>query len=94
VRKAVEPAGEAKSHREILSDIAMAMGTALTEARESETKRLSKIGTQKAFSPFIRKEGIDVNSGEIIESLNSSVINGSRLLWIKESEKTLEESII
>lgn len=89
VCKAVEPAGEAKSHREIFVDIAKAMGTDIKETKESETKKLTKIKMKATVTPFARKEGFDVKVDEMIESINSSVINGSRLLWLKEAEKAL-----
>ncbi|MCL4457545.1 MAG: molybdopterin-dependent oxidoreductase [Nitrospirae bacterium] len=85
VAKAVEPAGDAKSHREIFVDIAKAMGADMKEAKESETKKLAKVKVKPVFSPFERKEGLDVKVDEMIESVNASVINGSRLLWLKEA---------
>lgn len=85
VAKAVEPAGDAKSHREIFVDIAKAMGSDMKEAKESETKKLAKVKVKPVFSPFERKEGLDVKVDEMIESVNASVISGSRLLWLKEA---------
>ncbi|MCL0034220.1 molybdopterin-dependent oxidoreductase [Thermodesulfovibrionales bacterium] len=86
VCKAVEPAGEAKTDREIFVDIAKAMGVDMKEAKESEAKRLIKIKTAVSFNPFARSEGLDLEAGELIESINAQVINGSRLLWLKEAE--------
>ncbi|MCL4492132.1 MAG: molybdopterin-dependent oxidoreductase [Nitrospirae bacterium] len=86
VNKAVGPAGEAKSHREIFAGLAGALGTKLKEARESDTRKLAKVKAKAAFSPFVLKEGFDVNAGELIESLNAPVIKGSRLLWLKEAK--------
>jgi predicted molibdopterin-dependent oxidoreductase YjgC len=89
VCKAVEPAGNAKSHREIFVNIAKAMGAEIKEAKESETKKvlkdLAKVKVKTAFAPFERKEGFDMKVDEMIESINASVINGSRLLWLKEA---------
>ncbi|GER92824.1 hypothetical protein A45J_0552 [hot springs metagenome] len=85
VCKAIEPAGEAKSHREIFVDIADVMGSEMKEAKESDTKKLAKIKVKIASAPFTRKEGFDVKVDEIIEAINASVINGSRLLWLKEA---------
>ncbi|MCL4537078.1 MAG: molybdopterin-dependent oxidoreductase [Nitrospirae bacterium] len=85
VCKAVEPAGEAKSHREIFVDIAKAMGAEIKEAKESETKKFAKVKVKATVAPFARKEGFDVKVDEMIESINASVINGSRLLWLKEA---------
>ncbi|WP_333653538.1 molybdopterin-dependent oxidoreductase [Dissulfurispira sp.] len=85
VCKAVEPAGDAKSHREIFADIAKAMGTEIKEAKESETKKFTEVKVKASVAPFARKEGFDVKVDEMIESINASVINGSRLLWLKEA---------
>jgi NADH dehydrogenase/NADH:ubiquinone oxidoreductase subunit G len=85
VCKAVEPAGEAKTHREIFVDIAKAMGAEIKEAKESETKKLAKVKAKVAVAPFERREGFDAKVDEMIESINTSVINGSRLLWLKEA---------
>lgn len=85
VCKAVEPADEAKAHREIFVDIAKAMGAEIKEAKESETKKLAKVKAKAAVAPFARREGFDVKVDEMIESINASVINGSRLLWLKEA---------
>lgn len=85
VCKAVEPAGEAKSHRDIFVDIANAMGADIKEAKEGETKKLAKVKVKASVAPFARKEGFNVKVDEMIESINASVINGSRLSWLKEA---------
>jgi len=82
---AIEPAGEAVSHRDIFSHIAEAMGVKMKEVKDSEVSKLAKAGVKVVFNPFVRKEGLDVNAGELIEQMNTSVINGSRLLWLKEA---------
>lgn len=92
VRKAVNPAGEAHSHREILGDIAKAMGAEMGEAKESEIKKLAKVKAKLQLRPFEKKELLDF-SPEIIESINASVINGSRLLWLKEIERTVKADV-
>jgi len=89
VRKAVNPAGEAISHREILGDIARAMGAEIEKAKESEIKKLVKVKARLQLRPFEKKEWLDV-SPEIIELFNASVMNGSRLLWLKEIERTVK----
>lgn len=89
VCKVIEPAGEAKTHRDIFAGIAKAMGIALKEPKDSEVKKLAKVKVKPVFSPFEREEGLDVKADELIESINASVINGSRLLWLKETEKAV-----
>ncbi len=93
VRKAVEPAGEAKMHREIFAELAKALGAKMKEAKESDTKKLAKAKVKVTFSPFARKEGFDVNVNEFIESVNASVINGSRLLWLKEAKVKASKAV-
>jgi NADH dehydrogenase/NADH:ubiquinone oxidoreductase subunit G len=87
VARAIEPAGEAQSHREILAGIAKAMGSSMKDAKESDVKKLAKMKVKPSFSPFEKKGGFEVKAGEMIESVNASVINGSRLLWLKETEE-------
>lgn len=84
--KAVEPAGESLPHREIFSRLARLMGAKM-KVKETEVKRLTKVKIKRAFNPFVREEGFDVSPSDMIESMNASVINGSRLLWLKETEK-------
>lgn len=89
VLKAVEPAGEAKQHRDIFIELSKAMGSPIKEPKETEIKKAMKIKAKPSFSPFKKKEGLDISPNEMIESINASVINGSRLLWLKETEKTV-----
>lgn len=88
VRKAVEPTGEALAHSAIFIKIAKAMGSELKEAKESEIKKLAKVREKAEFHPFERKD-FDARVDEMIESLNASVIFGSRLLWLKEKDAVL-----
>ncbi|MEW6603003.1 MAG: hypothetical protein AB1499_18675, partial [Nitrospirota bacterium] len=39
------------------------------------------------FSPFEKKQGLDADTASIIEGTNASVMNHSRLLWLKEALK-------
>ena len=82
---AIEPAGEAAAHRDIFGHIADAMGVKMKEIKDTEISKLAKAGVKIVFSPFERKEGLDVNAAELIDQMNTSVINGSRLLWLKEA---------
>lgn len=87
--KVIEPQGESKSHGDIFAELSKAMGTALKRPTEAEIKKAAKAETKIVFSPFARKDGFDVSPEELIESVNASVINGSRLLWLKETEKSV-----
>ena len=87
--KAIEPAGQAMSHREILMAVAKAAGMDIKEPKDADIKKALKAKPKVSLKPFKKKEGLDVNPQEMIESINASVINGSRLLWLKESEKAV-----
>jgi NADH dehydrogenase/NADH:ubiquinone oxidoreductase subunit G len=83
----IEPQGGSKSHREIFTQLAKAMGGSIKKPTGAEVKKAAKIKVKPSLRPFEKKEGIDVAPEDIIESINASVINGSRLLWLKETEK-------
>ncbi|MBA3071225.1 MAG: molybdopterin-dependent oxidoreductase, partial [Nitrospirae bacterium] len=87
--KAIEPAGQSMSHREILMAVAKAVGKDIKEPKDADVKKALKAKPKVSLKPFKKKGGLDVNPQEMIESINASVINGSRLLWLKESEKAM-----
>jgi NADH dehydrogenase/NADH:ubiquinone oxidoreductase subunit G len=89
LQKVIEPHGESKSHSDIFIELSKIMNAALKRPSEAEVKKASKAKTNGAFSPFVIKDEFDVSPEELIESINSSVINGSRLLWLKEAEKSV-----
>ncbi|MGE5893016.1 MAG: molybdopterin-dependent oxidoreductase, partial [bacterium] len=89
VAQAVGMPGEAKAHREIFAGIAKAMGSAMKEAKETDTRKRAKAKTRRSFSPFEKKGEFDAHPEALMESLNASVISGSRLFWLKEMEKVL-----
>jgi NADH dehydrogenase/NADH:ubiquinone oxidoreductase subunit G len=87
--RTVEPQGESKSHRDIIINLAKAIGVAMKRPTEADVKKASKKKAKLSYHPFIKKEGLDVSPDELIESINASVISGSRLLWLKETEKEM-----
>jgi NADH dehydrogenase/NADH:ubiquinone oxidoreductase subunit G len=87
--KIIEPQGESKSHRDIFISLAKVMGATLKRPAEAEVNKAVKAKARIVFRPFEKKEGLEVLSEEFIESINASVINGSRLLWLKETEKAM-----
>jgi NADH dehydrogenase/NADH:ubiquinone oxidoreductase subunit G len=89
VRKAVDPAGEAKTNSDILVAVAGAMGTSLKVPKESEIKKALKGKAKAAFSPFKKDKDLDVEAEKFMEDTNMSIVNGSRLLWLKETEKAV-----
>jgi len=86
---AIAPAGQAKTHREIFIAISEALGKAIKEPKDSDINKALKAKVKVELKPFKKKEGLEVNAEEMIESINASVINGSRLLWLKETEKAV-----
>jgi len=91
VQKAVEPPEDAKTHREIFIKLAKVLGKAIKKPSETAVKKATKVKKGKpSMGPFKKQEGFDIDPVEMIESLNASVINGSRLLWLKEVEKAVE----
>ena len=90
VQKAVEPPEDAKPHREIFIKIAKVLGKAIKKPSETAVKKATKVKKVKpSMVPFKKQEGFGTDPVEMIESLNASVINGSRLLWLKEVEKAI-----
>ena len=85
----IEPRGESKSHRDIFIHLSKVMGTPLKRPTEAEVKKAAKVKIKLSFSHFVKREGLDISPNELIESMNASVINGSRLLWLKETEKAM-----
>jgi NADH dehydrogenase/NADH:ubiquinone oxidoreductase subunit G len=84
--KVIEPQGQSKSHRDILITLAKKMGATLKRPTEAEVKKAVKVKASQPLRPFVKKEGLEISPDEFIESVNASVINGSRLLWLKETE--------
>jgi predicted molibdopterin-dependent oxidoreductase YjgC len=78
----VEPHGEAMTHRDIFISLAKVMGTLIKRPTEVEIKKAVKVKTKLSFSSFAKKEGCDISPNEFIQSINESVIKGSRLLWL------------
>ncbi|MCC6346389.1 MAG: molybdopterin-dependent oxidoreductase, partial [Nitrospirales bacterium] len=82
----VAPAGDARTHREIFAALAEAMGVKIPAATESEARSLAQPKSRGTVGAFARTSGFDVTAEEVMESVNASVINGSRLLWLKEAK--------
>ncbi|MDP2168535.1 MAG: molybdopterin-dependent oxidoreductase [Thermodesulfovibrionales bacterium] len=82
----VEPQGDSMGHTDIFIAVAKAMGSAIKKPTEAEVKKAAKAKAKAVAGPFEKKEGLDVSPEEMIESVNASVINGSRLLWLKQAE--------
>lgn len=84
VKKAVEPFGESRQHKDIIIELSKAIGKPLKET-DADIKAAFEVTAKPVFSPFKKKEGLDINPSEFIEAINHSVIHYSRLLWLKEA---------
>lgn len=89
VNKGIDSPEASRENRDIFADIAKAMGSKMKAATEKETSKLAKISVKPSLKPFSRAEGPDTNPEELMLASNASVINGSRLLWLKEAVKGL-----
>ncbi len=85
---AVEPAGTAKQHKDIFIALSKAMGKPLKDSALGGNGAL-KAEVETKVMPFEKKEGLDIDPAEFVETLNQCVINSSRLLWLKETEKAV-----
>ena len=89
VKRAVGPLGESKTHADIFIDLAGAMGASLKKVKDTDVKKALKTKVKAAFSPFKREKDLDIDAEKFTEDINRSAINGSRLLWLKETEKAV-----
>jgi NADH dehydrogenase/NADH:ubiquinone oxidoreductase subunit G len=81
--KAVEPAGDARQHKNILIELSKEMGAPIKESA-AKMKSAFQVKDKPTFRPFEKKKGLDVNPSELNDSINKSVIYSSRLVWLKE----------
>ena len=86
ISKAVDAPGSARQHKDILIELSKVTGKILKESTAG-IRSAFEAGSKPKFSPFEKNKGLDVDPSELVDSLNSSVINSSRLLWLKETEK-------
>ncbi len=91
--KAITPQAEARSNFEIIASIAKQFGEDIKWPSEADIEKLVKGGAPKpgpkpGMRPF-EKKGFIFSEADFTESVNASVINGSRLLWLRETEKSL-----
>ena len=84
--KVIGPVGDAKQHKDIFIEISRAIGNPIKESA-AEIKSAFEVSSKPKFNPFDKKKGLDVNPLEFKESIQQYVINSSRLLWLKETEK-------
>jgi len=85
VHKIVEPSGDVRTDASIIISIAEAMGTALKMPKDTDIRKVLKIKAKVTFSPFKRDAGLDETAGSLLEATQKATVQGSRLLWLKES---------
>ena len=84
VRQVIIPAGDSKQHKDICIELSKAMGSAV---KAPASAKGSVKAAKPSFSPFEKKAGLDADPAAIMESVNASVVNHSKLLWLKEAQK-------
>ncbi|MEK6527706.1 MAG: molybdopterin-dependent oxidoreductase, partial [Nitrospirota bacterium] len=85
--KVIDPPGTAKQHKDILIELSKAFGSPLKDST-ADIKSAFEVSAKLKFHPFEKKQGLDINPSELNDSINKCVISTSRLLWLKEIEKT------
>jgi NADH dehydrogenase/NADH:ubiquinone oxidoreductase subunit G len=85
VNKCVATAGDSKQHKDIVAALSKAMGSEISVADLKSVQETSKA----VFSPFEKKQGLDADPAELIESVNTCALNHSRLLWLKEAKASV-----
>jgi predicted molibdopterin-dependent oxidoreductase YjgC len=84
VKKIIEPAGDSKQHKDIFIQLSKVLGTAIKSAAKIKSAREVN---KPAFSPFEKKQGLDAAPASISEGINASIINHSKLLWLREAQQ-------
>jgi NADH dehydrogenase/NADH:ubiquinone oxidoreductase subunit G len=85
VNRIIEPAGDSMQHKDIIIELSKAMGSPIKES-EAKIKSTEEVG-KPSFSPFEKKQGLEVNAGELADSLNTSIFKNSKLIWLKEAKE-------
>jgi len=86
VQSVCEPSGEARQNGDIFIAVAAAIGTALKPVKESDVKKAAKVKAKIAFHPFKKDTGHDIDAETFAEATTGSIVQGSRLLWLKHVE--------
>lgn len=89
VRKAAEPQGQARANGEIFAAVAKEAGASLKPPKETEIKKALKAKAKVDFAPYKSGKKLSADQVRFTEEIRKSIVNGSRLLWLKEVEKTV-----
>ncbi|GBE06112.1 NADH-quinone oxidoreductase subunit 3 [bacterium BMS3Abin10] len=87
VSRVTDLPGVSKQHKDIFIELSKMIGKALKESA-STIKSAFEVSAKPGFSPFEKKKGLDIDPSGFVDAINASVTNNSRLLWLKETEKT------
>jgi hypothetical protein len=77
------------SHRDIFVGIARGIGSVISKASEAEVRKACRAKMKIRFSPFDQDVSLNMSPEEFIQTINESVIRGSRLQWLKETESAV-----
>lgn len=82
---AVSAVGDAKTNAEIIMSLAKAMGSELSTPSMDDVKAKAGAAVKASVKPFAEREDIKCEPLELFEAMNSCVVSGSRLTWLKEA---------
>ncbi len=87
---AIEPFAGSKTVAETIKELSKKMGLKTKVAKTADTKKVIKTyKIERKPSEFKKREDLQFRPEEFIPSVNEAMINGSRLLWLKEVEKAV-----
>jgi NADH dehydrogenase/NADH:ubiquinone oxidoreductase subunit G len=84
VKMIISPAGDSKQHKDIFIQLSKVLGSSIKQT--AKIKSAHEV-SRPQFSPFEKKKGLDSSPADIIDGVNTSVTNHSKLLWLKEAQK-------
>jgi NADH dehydrogenase/NADH:ubiquinone oxidoreductase subunit G len=85
--RAIEALGDAKTHRNILKGLAKEMNLDVKVAKTSDAKKeIQKIKIETKPSPFTKRDDLVFKPEELIPTMNTTMLHGSRLFWLREVE--------
>lgn len=90
LNKVIEMKRVSMSHRDIFISLAKNMGSQLRRPTEAEVRKAGHAKMKLGFSPFQKKDPFDIPHDRFIETITASVVQGSRLAWLKgETEHSI-----
>ncbi len=90
VNKVIELHDKSMSHRDIFVSLAGKLGSRMKNPTEVEVTRASRTRMKIKGGSFQKYERFDIPYDQFIESITSSVVNSSRLVWLKDA---MEQSL-